>query len=312
MSRVGVAKGDERYATVAKALQLIKEDVNINRIRGRRVLVKPNLVSCTVELAATHVDAVRAVIDFIQPFNPSKVIVAEGSATDTWKAFESFGYKALEKDYSNVKLVDLNNDVYDTVGFSTLDGLGKTVRVARTAKNSNYRFSVARAKTHDHVGCTLTTKNMLGCVPKGEHVWVHGAAAEPSAPLETVLKSNWLLSRNLVALTKVVKPDVGVIDGFIGMEGNGPVSGFPVKLRAAVASTDFVAADAVMAEIMGFNPLEIGYIHLADKVGLGKGDLREITILGERLKKVKVSFKPHSNYWETQVGWRKYAEMETQ
>ena len=305
---MAVVKGDDRYTIVAKTLQLIREDVNPARIRGCRVLVKPNFVSSSVALAATHVDAIRAVIDFIEPMGPRRVIVAEGSTGDTREAFERFGYKCLERDYGNVELVDINSDSHDTIVLERIDGSGKEVRISRTAKECDYRFSVARAKTHDHVTCTLTLKNMLGCVPRGSHVWAHGASYEPSEPLEAAIKGNWVLTKNLVTLATAVKPDVGVIDGFEGMEGNGPVDGSPVNLRVAVASCDFVAADAVMARIMGFDPMEISYIYLANSLGLGRGDLGSQTILGENPDAVRVRFKPHSNYSKTQVGWRKYVE----
>jgi uncharacterized protein (DUF362 family) len=307
VSRVAVVKGDDRYSTVSKALQLIREDLSPARIRDRRVLIKPNFVSSSVELAATHVDATRAVIDFIQPFKPRRITVAEGSPSDTKEAFQRFDYRRLEREYDNVELVDLNDDSHTTIAFATLEGTRKEVRLSKTVKECDYRISVARAKTHDHVVCTLTLKNLLGCVPRGWHVWAHGASTEPLTPRDTALRSNWLLAKNLVTLADAVKPDLGVIDGFVGMEGDGPVSGTPVDLKVAVASSDFVAADSVMARIMGFDPLEISYIHLANKIGLGKAEPESMSILGENPDRVRMRFKPHSNYRETQIGWRKYA-----
>jgi uncharacterized protein (DUF362 family) len=263
-----------------------------------------------VELAITHVDAVKAVVDFLQAFEPKRILIAEGSASDTWEAYRRFGYRQLEKEYGNLELLDLNDDSYETISLETLDGLGRNVRISRTAKECDFRISLARAKTHDHVVCTLALKNMLGCIPKGEQVWAHGAGVEPSEPLETVLKSNWLLSKNLVKIAGVVKPHMGVLDGFIGMEGNGPVGGSPVELGIAVASCDFVAADAVMATIMGFEPMEISYIYLANEQGLGIGDLSKLKIVGEDPYKVRRKFRPHSNYQRTQIRWKEFAEAE--
>jgi len=308
LARVSIVRGDERYGNVARALELIRGDIDPAQVKGKRVLVKPNLVSDSVELAVTPVEAVKAVIDFASSLQPSRVVVAEGSAGDTWRAFRNFGYTALEKMYG-VELVDLNEDGYREAVFTTLDGSGRTVRVAKTAVESDFRFSVARAKTHDHVFCTLCTKNMLGCVVKGDRVWAHGAGVEPQAPLETVVRSNYILSKNLVALARIVRPHVGVIDAFLAMEGDGPVGGSPVELRLAVASTDFVAADAVMARVMGFNPLDTGYIYLSDREALGNGDLRNIDVLGGDPEKLEVGFKPHRNYYETQVGWKTFLDQ---
>lgn len=312
MSRVGVVKGNSRYANITKVLQLIRDDISVARIRGKSVLVKVNLVTDTVELSIVHVDAVRAVIDFIQLLEPSKIIVAECSAkgNDTWKAYERFGYKALEKDYRNVELLNIGEDDFDMINFATLDGRGKMVKISRTAKNCDYRFSVTRAKTHDHVTCTLSMKNMLGCVLVPDQVWIHGDEVEHEEPPEIARESNWIACKNIVTLMDVVKPDVSVLDGFVGMEGDGPVDGSPVDLRAAVASVDCVAADAVMAKIMGFSSLKIGYIYLSSKRGIGKGDLKDVEILGDDPKEVGVKFTPHSNYKSTQIYWKKYAELE--
>lgn len=310
MSRVGIAVAEDRYGTVAGPLRLIEPDVSPGAIRDRRVVVKPNLVSSSVQLASVHLDAVRAVIDFLQAFGPQRIIVAESSATGTLKAFETFGYRRLEAEYPNVELLDLGEDSYDAVTFETLDGAGKQVRVSRTVKECDFRVSLANAKTHDHVVCTLTLKNLLGCVPRGEQVWAHGAAVEPSEPLETVLRSNWLLAKNLVTLASQVKPDLGVIDGFLGMEGDGPISGSPVNLGVAVASSDFVAADAVMTSIMGFSPQRISYLYLAERRGLGNGHLRNLKTLGEDPKRLRRPFRPHSNYVRTQTKWRRFAKRE--
>jgi len=312
MSHVSVVKGDDRYGNIKKALHLIVDDFKKAQLKGKSVLVKVNLVSDSVELSTVHVDAVKAVIDFIQPFEPGKIIIAECSAKgyNTWKAFERFGYKALEKEYGNVELLNIGEDNFDIINFATLDGHGKMVKISRTAKNCDYKLSVARAKTHDHVICTGSMKNMLGCILVPDQVWLHGDKVEHEEPLEIARKSNWIACKNIVKLMEIIKPDVSVIDGFVGMEGDGPVDGSPVDLRTAIASTDCVAADAVMAKIMGFSPLEISYIYLCNRKGIGKGDLKDIKIIGDSPEKVKIEFTPHSNYKSTQIYWKKYAELE--
>ncbi len=303
MVRVALVKGDKRYRNIQRALSLIRRDINAKDIRGKRVLIKPNLVSDSKELAVTHVDAVRAVLDFIHQFNPSEIVIAEAAASgDTMEAYRSFGYTELE----NVKLVDVNRDRYEKITICTLNGEEKEVRISKTILNTEYRISVARAKTHDHVFCTLTLKNMMGSIPHLDHVWIHGAAEEPTSPIERAIKGNYILSKNLVRIAKKVKPNLGVVDGLIGMEGDGPVNGSPIKLSVAAASIDSVAVDAVMTSVMGFNPKRKGDIYLADEAGLGISDLNMIEVIGEKIQDVRVKFKPHSNYYETQLWWMKY------
>ena len=73
-----------------------------------------------------------------------------------------------------------------------------------------------------------------------------------------------------------------VIDGFEGMEGNGPNSGTPVSLRIALASTDIVAADPVAAETMGIDPEWLGYVKYCGSLGLGQWDPAKIEVLGSK------------------------------
>ena len=72
------------------------------------------------------------------------------------------------------------------------------------------------------------------------------------------------------------------------MEGNGPVLGKMVNLGVAVASNDYVAADATMSEVVGFDSTDIGYIYYADKEGLGCGDISKIEITGRKIEDVKI------------------------
>lgn len=111
------------------------------------------------------------------------------------------------------------------------------------------------------------------------------------------------ISENLVRIGEVLMPDVAVIDAFNAMEGEGPGGGTPVNMRLAVAGTDPIACDSVMAFMMGFNPLSIGFLALANERKLGVADLESIEILGEDPSEHIRHFKPHSNY-PVQRRWR--------
>jgi len=112
------------------------------------------------------------------------------------------------------------------------------------------------------------------------------------------------MSENLVRLGRVLMPDIAVIDAFEAMEGDGPGSGgTPVPMRAAVAGTDPVACDTVMAYMMGFDVSDIGYLCLAGERGLGTTDLERIECVGEKPERLVVKFKPHRNF-PVQRRWR--------
>ena len=287
---VALVKSKSHYNGVYEALSLIEKQIREGLEGKRRVLVKPNFVSTSQQLSATHVDAVRAVLDVISKYYSGSIIIGEGPALSSLKeGLTNFGYLSLKEEY-NVEFVDLNEDDYiELEGFdSQLRPL--KLRMSRTLVESDYRISVALPKTHNCVITTLSIKNMVvGGLVRGEKGRIH--------------QGYKAINLNIARLAKHVMPDLGVIDGFVGMQGRGPVSGDPVNLRAAAASTYPVSLDAVMSRIMGFNPLDIGYLYYLDKWGVGIADLEKIEIVGRSLDELTRKFKPHPNYQEM-LDWR--------
>jgi len=280
-----------RYQGVYEALQLLKGHENLEKgIRDQQVLVKPNLVSATRQLAATHVDAVRAVLEAVIELGPKRIIIGEASAENTNRAYDNFDYRALEKEY-NVELMDLNKDDYEEAIIYDGDGRRDTVRLAKTVLQSGCRISVAKPKTHDTVIITGSFKNMIvGSIIGEDKIKIH--QGYPAINL------------NIALLGRLIAPHLGVIDGFEGMEGDGPVGGDRVFHRIALASTDSIALDAVIADLMGFQPEEIGYLTYAKRLGIGEMDLDRIRLEGdyEDLSEVRKRYRPHRSY-KSQKGW---------
>ena len=86
-----------------------------------------------------------------------------------------------------------------------------------------------------------------------------------------------------------------MVDGYEGMEGDGPASGFPVPSRIAIASTDYIAADRVAVEAMGIDASWVGYLTYCGQVGLGNYDLKKIQIQGAALDAVRKKYRLHSD-----------------
>jgi uncharacterized protein (DUF362 family) len=97
------------------------------------------------------------------------------------------------------------------------------------------------------------------------------------------------ISKVIADINSVIKPALTVIDGFVAMEGNGPVSGDPVKMDLIIAGKDVVATDATACRVMGFDPHEVAHIRMAYEKGLGEID--DIEIVGETLSRVSRTFK---------------------
>ncbi len=291
-SRVALTKGGSRYDNVRRALELVQDDVDLRGVQ--RILVKPNLVSARRRLAATHVDGIRAVLDFLRGRYQGRIVIAERSeAGTTADAFRRFRYLDLPQRYG-VEILELSGQ--ETVDITAYDSELQplTLRVDRYVVESDYRISVNPPKNHDCVLCTLSAKNMaVGSLVKDEHandrkLFHQGHAVE---------------NLNLYHIVRKVYPHLAVIDGYEGMEGDGPVNGDPVPLGVAVASTDFVAVDATAARVMGFDPAGIGYLTYCQQGGLGRIDAEQIHLLGAHLDECCCPFKHHPNHRE-QLDWR--------
>jgi len=326
-ARVSLKKGDDRHRNVLGALQAIEGDIK----PGERIVLKPNLVSITRPLAATHADALRAVLEFLRARTDREIVIAEGSASsDTMKGFQRYGFVELARRYG-ARLVDLNRDAPVEVEVADRDLRPLKLRVARTIVESDYRVSLAPMKTHDAVVVTMSLKNLVMGSLLREHRdmgpaaerFFHGLAhwirpgGDPLYPrafgwvVRRVLRSDKLamhqtyatLNWNLFLIARRFPAHLAVLDGFTGMEGAGPTRGTPVDLRVAIASTDFIAADAVGARVMGFEPHDVGYLHHAMERGLGEGDPARIELLGERIEDCLRPFQPHPGY-RRQLGWK--------
>jgi uncharacterized protein (DUF362 family) len=278
---------------VAAALAGVAGQVRLEDVSS--VLVKPNFVSVSRPVAATHVDAVRAVLDFIRVRYDGPVLVAEGAAvSSTWEGFRNFGYQALIDEYG-VTLADLNAD--DVVPVSVYDRRLSplTVYLSRTVVEAAFRVSVGPPKTHDAVVVTLSIKNM-----------VMGALVNPPARGSSKMAMHQgfpAINLNLALVAPYVWPHLSVIDGWQGMEGRGPSSGDPVDWRVALAGSDPLAVDALTASLMGFDPEQVGYLRYCRTLGLGVGDLAQIDIVGNASPaSVRRAFVPHPSH-QRQLAW---------
>jgi uncharacterized protein (DUF362 family) len=333
-SRVALVQGESRYGNVAAALEAISGQVSLAGVR--RVLIKPNFVSTTDQIASTHVDAVRAVVEFVRAHYSGSIVVGEGAAVSpTWDGFRNFGYESLVDGYG-VELVDLNAGDTVPVQIFTRRFRPKTVCLARAAAEDGvYRISVGIPKTHDCVIATLAIKNMvMGALVNPKAVKQGGGAPGgmrwaarliPKAVWRSQL-AEWAkgvllggsngsskmamhqgfraINLNLALVAARVWPHLAVIDGWEGMEGDGPGAGDPVDWRVVLASTDSLAADVLTAHLMGFDPARVGYLQYCQQMRLGVGALDQIEVVGNIApEQVRRSFKPHPTY-QRQLQWR--------
>ena len=159
-SRISLITGEDRRHNITAALDAIADDVDLASVG--QILVKPNLVGISNPLGVTHVDAIRAVLEWLRAHTDVPIIVGEGTAhSNTWHAFEIFGYLPLPDEYPDVTLMDLNSDAAVELTGLTVRLRPLSLEASRTAVQSPFRISIGPPKTHDTVRVTLSLKNMV-------------------------------------------------------------------------------------------------------------------------------------------------------
>lgn len=319
---IAVAQGDDRRANIRAVLEQLDHEMAWSEVE--RLLIKPNFVATDRQLPSTHPDALHALLDFVRARYSGPITIAEGSAlASTWQAFHHFGLPEMAQRY-DVTLLDLNSD--DTIAVQVYDRHLRpmTLRLARSVVESDCRISIGPPKTHDTVIVTLALKNMIMGSLVNRRVAGHPHAHEHRSPTGLVrlvqrVTHSWLLQRllarlhigersdkiamhqsypvinlNLAMLAPWVMPHLAILDGFEAMEGAGPVHGDPVPWRVALASTDALALDCAAARLMGFEPLEVGYLHYCARLGLGHADAPLASHIDPA--SVQHPFRPHPTY----------------
>lgn len=288
---VSLIKGNDCRDNIFKALKNIEDDVLASLEGKKRILIKPNFVETDVPLCATNVDAIRGILDFLKPRWKGRIVVGESTANNdgTAAGFKNYGYLPLEDEYG-ITLSDLNEQSFV---YRYVLGPGNAplpIRIISTfLDRDQYVISAAKLKTHDRVLTTLSLKNILLAAPYNEYNKYNDK--RNMHPLRVNAKDD-ILHFNMFNLAQEVYPDLGVIDGFEAMEGNGPVNGTPVDACVALASLDPLALDTLATKIMGFDPTQVLYLSAMNKAGMGQGDLDKIRTIGSDIIDCQYNFKP--------------------
>jgi len=254
--------------------------VGPREVRGKRILLKPNFIETVrgTRHICTQPEMIVAAVEAFRRFGAASVVVGEGSghSRDTARVVEETGTaEALVE--SKTPFVDLNND--DLIVRPNAGGMSsfKTLTLPATVEQVDWVVSMPKMKMHHWVGVTLSMKNLFGLMPGIVYGWpknvFHWAGIEPS----------------ILDINATVKPHLAIIDGIVGMEGDGPIMGTPKPAGVIVMGTDLVATDATAARIMGIDPRKVLYLRTAP----GRlGTIREERIVqrGETVGTVRTDF----------------------
>jgi len=266
---VAVCHSKDAYANAYNALERIK----LPDLTGKKILLKPNAgrkVSPNKGIT-TNPLVVAAACDF---FKDAGAIVTVGEGTilgvTPFDCLESTGI-AAEVRKRNIPMIDLDaapsnkTDIKDSVVLNY-------AKISSVVFDFDYIVSIPVIKTHMHCKVTLSLKNMKGCLKGREKVRLH-QLPQPEIPVDEKT-----LDVAIADLSTILKPDIALIDGSICLEGLGPSAGTTKNLDIVLASTDFFAADAVAAALMGLKPEEIPHLRLSAERAGKSISLNDITV----------------------------------
>jgi uncharacterized protein (DUF362 family) len=306
-TRVALMAGEDRAENTFRCLEPFGRQI-AEAIGERLVVIKPNNVSVTVQLASTHAENLEGILEFLKSIGKlDNVVIAESAGTGpTTEGFSNFGYPQLARKYG-VKLVDLDEGPTERVFvFDEKDFRPHPVRMARLMLDPNsYIISAAVMKTHDRVVATLALKNIIFGTPVKDPGFRWGGRGKPGTTTDKPIAHGsgiYGVNYNLFDLARRLHPHLAVIDGYDGMEGNGPGGGTAVGHRVCVASTDWLAADRVAVGLMGIDFSKVGYLNYCAQANLGQADLEKIEIVGEPLDRHVRTYKLHRSI-EKQLMW---------
>jgi len=260
---------------ISRGLDLIQPAV-----RGRRVLLKPNLVSNeSGTMTNTHPLVIAGAIEAFRRAGAREVVVGEGPGIhrDTEYLLEASGLR----DYLRrlrVPFIDLNLDDVRPVAlrsrFMGLDQLMLPVEVLE----SDFVVSMAKLKTHHWAGMTAAMKNLFGLVPSAVYGWP-----------KNLLHVRGIDS-SILDLNATIRPAFAIVDAVVAMEGDGPIMGTPKPCGFLAMGSDLVAVDSTCARIMGFEPARIPYLADASRF-LGNLSPDRIVQRGENPARFETRFE---------------------
>jgi uncharacterized protein (DUF362 family) len=278
-----VAKAAHYQLDIAGILSLGMVELGIRKteIQGKRILLKPNLVETASEAPHinTHPLVLRGAIEAFLSLGAAAVMVAEGPGhrRDTLAVYEESGLAdVLTED--RIKFHDLNYITGYALPNAGRQTTMKTLTFPALFQEVDWIVSVAKMKTHHWTGATLSMKNLFGVMPGRYYGWPKNVLHHEG------------IQNSILDINATLKPHFAIVDGVIGMEGDGPIMGDPKHAGVLVMGRNLPAVDATCCRIMGIDPYKVTYLEQADN-WLGPIGERSIEQRGETIVSTQTDFK---------------------
>ncbi len=278
-----IAKAQDYSVDLASVIKAGIRELGISEkeIKGKRILLKPNLVE--PHRGAGHINThplvVRGAVEAFKSLGAASVIVAEGPGhyRDTNLVLEeSKMIDVLWED--RIPFVDLNNDQWFTT-----PNLGQATKLQDltlpvTLRKVDWIVSMPKMKTHHWAGVTLSMKNLFGVMPGMFYGWPKNVLHQKG------------IDESIVDINATVKPHFAIVDGIVGMEGDGPIMGTPKNAGVLVIGRNPLSVDATCCRIMGINPSKVRYLSKAENK-LGPIRQADIVQRGESIASAHTDFE---------------------
>ncbi len=289
-SRVAILEAKSYQASlediIRRGIHLFKLD-----LKGKRIVLKPNLVEFDPKgVINTHWAVIEAAIGSFRSLGAREVVVAEGPGhrRDSEYLLTASGIYDVIKEH-RVRYVDLNTDDVRLVKLRSSFTNLRQLYLPETLFNADLLVSMPKLKTHHWAGVTLSLKNMFGVVPGSVYGW-------PKNALHWAGIDGSILDIN----SSLPIPQFAIVDGIVGMEGNGPLQGQARQSGVLVLGDDLVAVDAISARLMMIEPRKIEYLEIASGF-LGNISHDRIELVGERLERFQQNYRVIENFQELKV-----------
>ena len=242
------------------------------------VIIKPNL--CTeredqIRCGNTSIEVITSVCRILKS-RTNNIIIGEsdGMRYKAEQVFENAGVYAMASELG-VRTLNFSKDEVLEVNHPLLKGWG----FSRTYLEADAVISIPTLKTHATTVFTGTLKNQWGCIPRYDRILLHK-----------------YLHDLIAEVNRVKKPDISIMDGIVGMQGRGPINGYPINLGVILGSSDPVALDATSMRLVGLNPYNARHIVIAARKGLGEIDSERIVVDGD-FHSLKTNIEPAEKDW---------------
>lgn len=252
--------------------------------RGKRVVIKPNVFCPRKAPTTTDPRVVAALVRLAKDAGAARVIVAEGRSISTAKfrkahnstraCFEFVGMTEAIEAAGVDEIVYLEEDEQVRIDVPGAKEL-KQVTIPKTILDAEVFINVPVLKNHSLTLVTLGIKNLHGIISDADKLFGHNYRQLPQKLADILLAK---------------RPDITVIDGVTGQEGDHSEDGLPVDVGLIIAGMDTVAVDAVTCSVIGLDPMEVETTTAAIASGYGVGDLATIEVVGEAIESVRRTF----------------------